>query len=93
MGPQNSNQQASAEACELAHVLRGAKPKHVHVVTRFGKQYASFQRGRGTRRPGPRVKLPWPAYLDNGEPDPRFWEAYAQLAPEEPRPPLKRGAP
>ena len=56
-----------------------------------GKNYAAFQRGRGSKAPGPRIRMPWPPYRPDGSPDPEFWKRYRQLAPEQPSPTREDG--
>lgn len=54
---------------ESVHSLAMAKPRkptitlppHVHRVVSRGKEYFTYQYARGTKRAGPRVKLPHPA--------------------------------
>lgn len=57
---------------ESVHTLRMARPRkpsiklppHVHRVVSRGKEYFTFQYARGTKRAGPRTKLPHPADED-----------------------------
>lgn len=54
---------------ESVHSLAMARPRkpsitlppHVHRVVSRGKEYFTYQYARGTKRAGPRVKLPHPA--------------------------------
>ena len=48
-------------------------PAHVHRVVSRGKEYFTYQQGRGTKHAGPRIKLPHPA-------DERFLAAVRQAA-------------
>ena len=52
-------------------------PAHVHRVVSRGREYFTFQKGRGTKNAGPRIKLPHPA-------DAEFFPAYYAIANEEP---------
>jgi integrase len=48
-------------------------PQHVHRTVARGREYFTFQQGRGTKAAGPRIKLPHPA-------DQSFWSTYRALA-------------
>jgi hypothetical protein len=52
-------------------------PPHVHRVVSRGREYFTFQKGRGTKNAGPRIKLPHPA-------DPEFFPTYYAITKEEP---------
>ena len=52
-------------------------PPHVHRVVSRGREYFTFQKGRGTKAAGPRIRLPHPA-------DPEFFSTYYSIANEEP---------
>ena len=55
-------------------------PTNVHRTVSRGHEYFTYQEGRNTRTPGPRIKLPHIA-------DPEFWPAYRAIARmEEPKP-------
>jgi hypothetical protein len=55
-------------------------PPHVHRTVARGREYFTFQQGRGTKAAGPRIKLPHPA-------DEAFWSTYRALAKlEAPKP-------
>jgi integrase len=50
-----------------------ALPAHVHRTVARGREYFTFQKGRGTKAAGPRLKLPHPT-------DEAFWPTYYALA-------------
>src|SRR6185437_13095625 len=52
-------------------------PPHVHRVVSRGREYFTFQKARGTKNAGPRIKLPHPA-------DPNFFSTYYAIGEEEP---------
>src|SRR5215468_9527055 len=54
-------------------VVRLKLPPHVHRTVSRGKEYFSFQQGRGTRAAGLRIKLPHLA-------DPAFWPTYYAIS-------------
>ncbi|GEM_PF-1699360 len=51
-------------------------PEHVHAVRSGGKVYFYFQRGRGSKSPGPRISLP------NDPQSEAFWREYDSLNPK-----------
>jgi integrase len=60
--------------------VRVPLPTNVHRTVSRGHEYFTYQEGRNTRTPGPRIKLPHIA-------DPEFWPAYRAIARmEEPKP-------
>ena len=52
-------------------------PSYVHRVVSRGKEYFTYQRGKGTKHAGPRIKLPHPS-------DPDFIAAVCRAAGEPP---------
>jgi integrase len=52
-------------------------PPYVNRVVSRGKDYYTYQQGRGTKRAGPRIKLPHPS-------DESFWPAYYAAHKSEP---------
>ncbi len=57
------------ESLQISAMARPRKPsmtlpEHVHRTVSRGKEYFTFQYGRGTKNAGPRIKLPHPADED-----------------------------
>lgn len=51
-------------------------PPHVHCTRSKGKEYYSFHAFRGTKRAGPRVRLPGYPNNEDGTPNLEWWAAY-----------------
>jgi integrase len=57
-------------------IRRVQLPPHVHCTCSKGREYYSFHPFRGTKRAGPRVRLPgYPTNMD-GTPNAEWWAAY-----------------
>ena len=57
-------------------LVRVKLPENVHRTVARGREYFTYQKGRGTKVAGPRVKLPHPS-------DPEFWPAYYAFSKRE----------
>jgi integrase len=54
-------------------LVRVKLPEHVHRTVARGREYFTYQKGRGTKGAGPRIRLPHPA-------DPAFWPTYYAIS-------------